>query len=49
MTVESSPKYVFNPLAPYRMGMVQPYARLVLLLRDPTDRCDEFVNRNNTG
>ncbi|CAN0568359.1 unnamed protein product, partial [Ectocarpus sp. 12 AP-2014] len=38
VTVESSPRYIFNPLAPYRMGMVQPFARLVLVLRDPTDR-----------
>ncbi|CAN0276031.1 unnamed protein product [Ectocarpus sp. 4 AP-2014] len=38
VTVGSSPRYIFNPLAPFRMGMVQPFARLVLVLRDPTDR-----------
>eukprot|EP00903_Cladosiphon_okamuranus_P012420 g11638.t1 len=38
VTVASSPRYVFNPLVPYRMKMVQPYARLILVLRDPTER-----------
>eukprot|EP00752_Nemacystus_decipiens_P002735 g2554.t1 len=38
VTVASSPRYIFNPLAPYRMKMVQPHARLVLVLRDPTER-----------
>ncbi|CAM9344154.1 unnamed protein product [Ectocarpus sp. 12 AP-2014] len=37
-TVESTPLYFFFPLAPYRMKMVIPAARLVLILRDPTER-----------
>ncbi|CAN0109099.1 unnamed protein product [Ectocarpus sp. 4 AP-2014] len=37
-TVESTPVYFFFPLAPYRMKMVLPAARLVLILRDPTER-----------
>ncbi|CAN0175564.1 unnamed protein product, partial [Ectocarpus sp. 8 AP-2014] len=37
-TVESTPLYFFFPLAPYRMKMVLPAARLVLILRDPTER-----------
>lgn len=38
VTIASSPRYIFNPLAPYRMKMVQPHPRLILLLRDPTER-----------
>ncbi|CAN0090885.1 unnamed protein product, partial [Ectocarpus fasciculatus] len=38
VTVESSPMYIFYPLAPYRMKMVQPHARLVVVLKDPTAR-----------
>ncbi|CAM9297002.1 unnamed protein product, partial [Hapterophycus canaliculatus] len=37
-TVESSPVYVFFPLAPFRMKMILPHARLVVVLRDPTER-----------
>ncbi|CAM9125949.1 unnamed protein product [Ascophyllum nodosum] len=36
--VESSPRYILSPIAPYRMKMVLPGARLVVVLRDPTDR-----------
>lgn len=36
--VESSPEYMVNPLAPYRMRMVYPHAKIIVLLRDPTDR-----------
>ncbi|CAM9915004.1 unnamed protein product, partial [Hapterophycus canaliculatus] len=36
--VESSPRYILSPLAPYRMKMVRPRAKLVLVLRDPTER-----------
>ncbi|CBJ33642.1 similar to heparan sulfate sulfotransferase [Ectocarpus siliculosus] len=38
VTVDSSPMYIFYPLAPYRMKMVQPHARLVVILKDPTAR-----------
>lgn len=36
--VESSPRYMLSPLAPYRMRMVRPRAKLVAVLRDPTER-----------
>ena len=36
--VESSPRYILSPVAPYRMKMVRPRAKLVVVLRDPTDR-----------
>lgn len=36
--VESSPRYILSPIAPYRMKMVRPHAKLVVVLRDPTDR-----------
>ncbi|CAM9873363.1 unnamed protein product [Ectocarpus sp. 4 AP-2014] len=38
VTVDSAPMYIFYPLAPYRMKMVQPHARLVVILKDPTAR-----------
>lgn len=37
--VDSSPRYIFSPLAPYRIKMVRPGARFIVVLRDPTDRC----------
>ncbi|CAN0132971.1 unnamed protein product [Scytosiphon promiscuus] len=37
-TVESTPVYAFFPLAPFRMKMILPHARLVVILRDPTER-----------
>ncbi len=36
--VDSTPLYALHPLVPYRMKMVLPRARIVLLLRDPTER-----------
>lgn len=41
--VESSPRYILSPIAPYRMRMVLPRAKLVVVLRDPTDRCENIV------
>ncbi|CAM9754238.1 unnamed protein product [Scytosiphon promiscuus] len=38
LIVESSPRYILSPLAPYRMKMVRPRAKLVVVLRDPTER-----------
>jgi hypothetical protein len=35
---EASPLYIFNPLAPQRMHDLIPEARLIAVLRDPTDR-----------
>lgn len=36
--VESSPRYIFSPIAPYRIQMVRPGAKFIVVLRDPTDR-----------
>lgn len=36
--MDSSPRYIFNPLVPYRINMVRPGAKFVIVLRDPTDR-----------
>lgn len=36
--VDSSPRYSFHPLVPYRIKMVRPGAKFVVVLRDPTDR-----------
>ena len=38
LLVDSSPRYIFNPLVPYRIHMVRPGAKFVIVLRDPTDR-----------
>lgn len=36
--VDCSPQYMFDPLAPYRINMVRPGAKFLVVLRDPTDR-----------
>ena len=36
--VDTSPRYFVNPLVPYRIKMVRPGAKFVLVLRNPTDR-----------
>ena len=36
--VDSSPEYIVSPIAPYRIKMVRPSAKFVLVIRDPTDR-----------
>lgn len=38
LTVDSTPLYAFYPLAPYRMKMVLPRAKLIIVVRDPTER-----------
>ncbi len=38
VTGESSPYYMFHPLAPERIARTLPEARLIALLRDPVDR-----------
>ncbi|CAM9637302.1 unnamed protein product, partial [Discosporangium mesarthrocarpum] len=38
VVVESSPRYVVHPLVPYRMKMVMPLAKIIIVLRDPTER-----------
>lgn len=35
---EASPLYIFNPLVPRRMAGLIPEARLILMLRNPTER-----------
>lgn len=37
-TVDSTPIYTFYPLVPFRMKMVLPRAKLIIILRDPTER-----------
>lgn len=36
--VDSTPEYIFHPLVPYRLKMVLPRAKFIVLLRDPTER-----------
>ncbi|CAM9348912.1 unnamed protein product, partial [Choristocarpus tenellus] len=38
VVVESSPRYLFHPMVPYRMKMVMPLAKMVVVLRDPVER-----------
>ena len=38
ITGESSPYYLFHPLAPQRMRACVPHAKLIVLLRNPVDR-----------
>ncbi|CAM9538710.1 unnamed protein product, partial [Choristocarpus tenellus] len=38
VVVESSPRYLFHPVVPYRMKMVMPLAKMVVVLRDPIER-----------
>lgn len=38
ITGESSPSYMFHPLAPQRLQQVVPGAKLILLMRDPVKR-----------
>ncbi|MEX0821850.1 MAG: sulfotransferase domain-containing protein [Rhodothermales bacterium] len=38
MTFEASPLYLFNPLAPMRISDLVPEARLIAILRNPTER-----------
>lgn len=37
-TFEASPLYVFNPLAPARMFALVPKAKIIVVLRNPTER-----------
>ena len=39
LTFEATPGYLFHPLAPKRMWATVPKAKLILLLRNPVDRC----------
>lgn len=41
---ESSPYYLFHPLAPARARQLIPEARLIVLLRDPVDRAYSHFN-----
>src|SRR5690606_36805918 len=38
VTGETSPAYLFHPLAPQRLAATLPDARLIVLLRNPADR-----------
>ncbi|CAN0421956.1 unnamed protein product, partial [Discosporangium mesarthrocarpum] len=57
VVVESSPRYIFHPLVPYRMKMVMPNVKMVVLLRDPVERyfsqlrmvlCKKDLGRSNS-
>lgn len=37
-TFEASPRYIFNPLVPQRIADLIPHAKLIALLRNPTER-----------
>eukprot|EP00904_Undaria_pinnatifida_P002702 jgi/Undpi1/12432/HiC_scaffold_5.g02103.m1 len=36
--VDSAPRYIYSPVAPYRIKMARPGGKFVVVLRDPTDR-----------
>lgn len=38
ITGEASPSYIFHPHAPTRMAQLLPYAKIIVLLRNPVDR-----------
>lgn len=45
LAFEATPDYLFHPLAPTRMWNTVPKAKLILLLRNPVDRC--YANYQN--
>jgi cytochrome P450 len=45
--LESSPYYLFHPLAPERAAALVPGAKLIVLLRDPADRAYSHYNQNH--
>jgi hypothetical protein len=50
ITGESSPYYMFHPLAPARIATDLPAARIVVLLRDPVDRAySQFLHERRRG
>jgi hypothetical protein len=50
LTGESSPYYMFHPLAPDRIAMDLPQVRLVVLLRDPVDRAySQYLHERRRG
>jgi hypothetical protein len=50
LTGESSPYYMFHPLAPERIAATLPGARLLVLLRDPVDRAySQFHHERSRG
>lgn len=44
--VESSPYYLFHPLAPARAASVVPNAKLIVMVREPVDRTYSHYNQN---
>jgi hypothetical protein len=44
--LESSPYYLFHPLAPERAASMVPGAKLIVLLRNPVDRTYSHYNQN---
>lgn len=50
VTGESSPYYMFHPLAPERIASTLPDVRLIVLLRDPVDRAySHFHHERSRG
>jgi hypothetical protein len=50
ITGESSPYYMFHPLAPHRIATTLPDVRLLVLLRDPVDRAySQFHHERSNG
>lgn len=45
--LESSPYYLFHPLAPERAARLVPDAKLIVLLRNPVDRAYSHYNQNS--
>ena len=49
-TFEASPLYVFHPLAPQRIHDLLPNAKLILLLREPTERAlSHYFHQSRKG
>lgn len=49
-TFEASPIYVFHPLAPQRIQELLPNAKLILLLREPTERAlSHYFHQSRKG
>lgn len=50
LTFESTPLYLFNPLAAQRIGQLLPNAKLIVLLRNPIERAiSQYFHNNRPG
>lgn len=49
-TFEASPLYIFNPLVPQRMTKIIPDTKIILLLRNPTERAiSQYFHEKRLG